>query len=145
MLVITKRLPPDASLNIDFTLSLTAEERQRSRYQCKLDQGETVCLQLPRGTILENGDILAIVDSEKIIRVIAKPEAIMTVTAAKKLDLIKAAYHLGNRHIPLEITANYLRLSADSVLKTMLEQLNLQVIEELAPFNPEKGAYQHSH
>lgn len=145
MLIISKYLSPDSTLNIDLTLSLTAEERQRSRYQCRLDQGEMVMLQLPRGTILEHGYILLIKDSEKLIRVIAKPEPVMTVTATKEIDLMKAAYHLGNRHIPLEINPTYLRLSPDPVLKLMLENLELQISEEIAPFNPERGIYHHNH
>jgi urease accessory protein len=69
----------------------------------------------------------------------------MTATAHRSLDLMRAAYHLGNRHVPLEVAIDYLRLAPDSVLKAMLEQLGLHVIEAILPFRPEMGAYGHSH
>ena len=69
----------------------------------------------------------------------------MTATAHTSLDLLRAAYHLGNRHVPLEVAIDYLRLAPDSVLKAMLEQLGLNVIEAILPFRPEMGAYGHNH
>jgi urease accessory protein len=81
-----------------------------------------------------------------LVRVIAKPEPVITVTAQTDLELLRAAYHLGNRHVPLEITPKYLRLSPDTVLQDMLEHLGLQTEAEIAPFQPEMGAYgSHSH
>lgn len=139
---ITQKLPANPDISVNFTLALTAEERNRSRYRYDIE-GNIINLYLPRGTILNNGDILTSEDGNLIIRIIAKPEPVFTVTANTFLDLIKAAYHLGNRHIPLEITTDYLRLSPDSVLRSMLEKLGLQVQEEIAPFQPELGAYKH--
>lgn len=134
---------------INFTLSLTAEQRTRSRHRFITEEGEIVCLRLPRGTILRDGDILLDDNQNYLARVIAKPEQVLTVYATKNVDLIKAAYHLGNRHVPLEITANYLRLSPDPVLRKMLKSLNLEIKEEIVPFQPQKGAYgdqtQHAH
>jgi urease accessory protein len=145
MLLITQRLPPNHSLKVDFTLSLTAEERQRSRYQFVCDQGEKVALQLPRGTLLEDGDILSVKAGNLFVRVLAKAEPVLTITAAQTLALIRVAYHLGNRHVPVEITSSYLRLSPDSVLQNMLAQLEVEIREEVTPFYPEKGAYFHAH
>jgi urease accessory protein len=68
----------------------------------------------------------------------------LTVTATTSVELLRAAYHLGNRHVALEITSHYLRLSPDPVLQAMLEQLGLQAIAEVAAFQPEVGAYGHS-
>jgi urease accessory protein len=65
----------------------------------------------------------------------------MTIAAQTPLLLLRAAYHLGNRHVPLEITATYLRLSPDPVLRTMLEQMGMVVEETILPFQPEIGAY----
>ncbi|TAE46900.1 MAG: urease accessory protein UreE, partial [Oscillatoriales cyanobacterium] len=65
--------------------------------------------------------------------------------ASTGLLLMRAAYHLGNRHVALEVADNYLRLSRDSVLQGMLEKMGLEVIEEIVPFQPEIGAYAHSH
>jgi urease accessory protein len=73
------------------------------------------------------------------------PEPVITVKANTELELIRAAYHLGNRHVPLEITSTYLRLSPDSVLESMLVKMGLEILEEIAPFYPEKGAYGHDH
>lgn len=100
-----------------------------------------VSLHLPRGTILRDGDLLATATGDCLVRIVACREPVMTVKAKTSLDLLRAAYHLGNRHVPVEIAPDYLRLSPDSVLQAMLEQLNLDVIEEIAPFEPERGAY----
>lgn len=130
-------------------LALTAEERMRSRHRFTTVSGQSVHLNLPRGTVLRDGDLLTnapAADSGKTahsiyIRVIAKPEPVMTVTAASPLLLLRAAYHLGNRHVSLEITSDWLRLSPDPVLEAMLQQLGLFITTEVAPFNPEVGAY----
>jgi urease accessory protein len=128
-----------------FTLSLTAEERTRSRHRFETPDGQVVFLGLPRGTVLQDGDLLRSPTGE-IIRVAAKPETVFTITAKNPLDLLRAAYHLGNRHVSLEVTSTYLRLSRDRVLKQMLEQMGLTVTEEIVPFQPEIGAYRgHSH
>lgn len=144
MLTLTTRLPADHHAIVSLTLSLAAEERARSRYRVVADNGEDVYLYLPRGTVLYDGDLLKPQTDSSLVRVIAKPEPVFTVTAKTPLDLLKAAYHLGNRHIALEINTTYLRLAPDPVLKTMLEHLDLQVTEEIVPFQPESGAYRHN-
>lgn len=126
------------------SLALTAEERSRSRHHFKTVSGRSVYLNLPRGTVLQHGDLL-VSDRDRVVSVVAKPEPVLTVTAHTAIDLLRAAYHLGNRHVPLEVTATYLRLAPDPVLQTMLDRLGLHVIEEIAPFSPEVGAYGHSH
>jgi urease accessory protein len=143
MLVLTKCLPPNEQITINFSLHLTAEERTKTRQRIETADGESVSLRLPRGTVLKNGDLLQSETAETIIQIVAKPEPVLTVTATNPLDLLKAAYHLGNRHVPLEIKSSYLRLSPDSVLASMLLKLGLDVQEEIAPFFPETGAYGH--
>ncbi|MEA5620605.1 urease accessory protein UreE [Cronbergia sp. UHCC 0137] len=143
MLTLTQRKLPDSNIVVTFTLSLTAEERTRSRHRFTTEDGNVVFLRLPRGTVLYDGDILEDENQTSLIRIIAKPEPVLTAIAANTLLLLRAAYHLGNRHVPVEVTPNYLRLSPDSVLRTMLEQLGLEVKEELVPFQPELGAYGH--
>ena len=123
-------------------LMLTAEERTRSRHRFETLAGETVYLQLPRGTVLRDGDLLRSHDGV-LVQVVAKPEPVLTVTAPTPLALLQAAYHLGNRHVSLEITPTALRLSPDPVLRDLLEQRGLQVMEETQPFHPEMGAYGH--
>ena len=143
MLVLTKRLPANQNTVVNLTLPLSSQERTRSRYRWETAEGEIVHLRLPRGTVLRDRDLLTTDTEEDLVLVIAKPEPVLTVVGKTPLDLLKAAYHLGNRHVPLEITPTYLRLSSDPVLRTMLEQLGLQIIEEIAPFQPEIGAYSH--
>ncbi|MBE9215911.1 urease accessory protein UreE [Plectonema cf. radiosum LEGE 06105] len=145
MLTFTQFQLSKSDLAVNLTLSLTAEERTRSRYRFPADDGQMVCLCLPRGTILKDGDILEDETNNISIKIIAKPEPVLTVTAQSQLNLIKAAYHLGNRHVKLEITPNYLRLSPSKVLRQMLENLSLQVTEEVLPFQPETGAYGQHH
>lgn len=142
MLTLTQRLPANPQAVVSQTLSLTAEERTRSNYRFETEEGEVLLLRLPRGTMLRDRDLL---QSENgiLVRVIAKPEPVLTVTAKNPLELLRAAYHLGNRHVALEITPTYLRLSADSVLQAMLEHLGLEVIAETKPLEPEMGAYGH--
>jgi len=141
MLTLTRRLPADPNALIQFTLLLTADDRTRSRHYFETVEGEGVYLRLPRGTVLRHGDLLESDAGDCRVRVLAKPEPVLTVTAHTPLELLKAAYHLGNRHVPLEVTADYLRLSPDPVLQSMVEQLGLHVHLETAPFEPEAGAY----
>lgn len=145
MLILTQRLPANKDASVNFTLALTAEERSRSRHRYTTEDGQTVFLRLPRGTVLQDGDILRSQTDSILVRVSAKPEPVLTITAQMQLDLLRAAYHLGNRHVPLEITATYLRISPDPVLQKMLEQMGMQVKETVSPFQPEIGAYSHSH
>ena len=145
MLTLTQRLSPDPDRPTTFTIALTAEERTRSRHYFETELGQGLYLRLPRGTVLRHGELLQSEDQQTIVRVLAKPEPVITITATTKLDLLRAAYHLGNRHVSLEVTETYLRLSPDPVLQAMLEQMGLQVVQEMAPFEPEAGAYGHSH
>lgn len=145
MFVLTHRSPADPAIQPDLELALTAEDRTRSRHYFETEEGQSLYLRLPRGTVLYHGDLLRSETGDQVVRVVAKPEPVLTVTAQTPLQLLRAAYHLGNRHVALEVQESYLRLSPDPVLKTMLEQLGLQVEEAIAPFQPEAGAYGHSH
>lgn len=145
MIILTKRLPADSNAIVGLTLPLTAAQRTRSRYRFDTATGEILHLRLPRGTILCDRDLLANDTGEFLVRIIAKPEPTIKVIGKTPLDLLRAAYHLGNRHIPIEITPTNIRLSPDPVLQNMLEQLGLEIIEEVSPFQPEIGAYGHSH
>lgn len=143
MLTFTQVIPPKA-VELWTTLSLTADERTKTRHQYVADNGEAIYLNLVRGTRLRQGDLLQ-AEPETYIQVIAKPEPVLTVTAANAFELMRAAYHLGNRHAPLELNPDYLRLEPDPVLATMLQQLGVQLVPEMAPFEPELGAYGQHH
>jgi urease accessory protein len=132
---------------VSFTLSLTAEERTRTRHRFETPDGDGqgLYLRLPRGAILQDGDLLKSETGDIVVRIAAKPEPVLTVTSQKPVNLLRASYHLGNRHVPLEVAPDYLRLSPDPVLQAMLEQLGVEVKQEVVPFQPESGAYGHSH
>lgn len=145
IITLTERSPANAQQPVQAVLALSAEDRQRSRYRCQTTTGEELLLNLPRGTVLREGDLLTTPDQNWWVRVQAKPEPIFIVSAQQPLDLLRAAYHLGNRHVPLELTLQTLKLSADPVLGEMLKHLGVEVSESLAPFSPEVGAYGHHH
>ena len=132
MLTFTQLNPPNSDAKVSITLSLTAEERTRSRHKFILADGQEVFLRLSRGTVLNNGDILTDETQSIYMGIIAKSETVLTAYAEIPL-LLRAAYHLGNRHVPVEITPTYLRLSPDPVLQAMLTQLGLEIQAEFVP------------
>ena len=125
-------------------LVLPFDLRQKSRLRTTLSDGTEAALYMPRGTVLRDGDILQAEDGT-LVRVESSHEKVLIVTAATPSELIKAAYHLGNRHAPVELSASYLKIESDPVLKEMLLQLGVAVKEEFAPFQPERGAYGGGH
>ena len=124
-------------------LVLPFELRQRSRLLATLDNGEEVGLMLPRGTVMRGGDRLQSSDG-RLIEVVAAPEQVSVVRSNDARQLARAAYHLGNRHVSLQILDGELRYLADHVLDHMLEGIGLAVSHETLPFEPEAGAY-HGH
>ena len=147
MLVIQERIEAQASW--DEELLLTFEARSKSRLRCFSVKGEDVGLFLERGLPpLRDGDCLRSQDG-RVVRVSARPEQLLHVTCTNTLELTRAAYHLGNRHVALQIGDGWLRLLDDYVLKAMLEQLGARVETVEAGFQPEHGAYggghHHSH
>ncbi len=127
------------------TLTLPFELRQKSRLLTRLDSGEEIFLSLSRGQVLRNGDHLLAEDG-RVIEVRAAPEMVSVVSSGTALGLMRAAYHLGNRHVPLQITATWLRYVHDHVLDDMVNKMGLKVTAEQVPFEPEVGAYgSHGH
>jgi len=125
-------------------LVLPFDLRQKSRLRTTLSDGTEAALYLPRGTVLRDGDILQAEDG-RLVQVESSPENVLVITAATPHELIKAAYHLGNRHTPAELGENYLKIESDPVLKEMLLQLGVGVKADFAPFQPERGAYGGGH
>ena len=121
-------------------LALPFDRRTKTRQRVTLEGGEEVALMLPRGQVLRGGDRVVASDG-RIIEVLASPEAVLHVTCPTPRELAQAAYHLGNRHVPVEVGDGYLRLAADHVLQEMLEGLGASVAPLSAPFEPEAGAY----
>jgi urease accessory protein len=130
------------------TLELPFDRRQVSRQLVTLSNGREAGLFLPRGTVLRGGDVLEAEDSSTV-HVLASQEAVLLVKATDTITLMRATYHLGNRHVPVEIGDGYLKLEYDYVLKEMLVRLGVTVLEQMASFEPEAGAYggghRHSH
>lgn len=145
MKIYTQRLEdisPDQAFE---TVELTFDTRQKSRFRAALASGVDIGEDLPRTGILRSGSYIATQEGD-VLRVDAKPERLMKVTAQTEFDLLKAAYHLGNRHVPLMLTPTALYFEPDHVLAEMVEGLGLTVTETDHPFEPESGAYaQHSH
>ncbi|MGB3199987.1 MAG: urease accessory protein UreE [Nodosilinea sp.] len=145
MLTVTHVLPPNDATAVVVTLSLTASDRAKSRHRFTADDGTPLYLNLARGTVLRGGDVLGSHlegDPIPLIRVVAKPEPVVVVTAASSFDLLRAAYHLGNRHVALELSPTQLTLAPDPVLEAMLTQLGgLALAPATLPFEPEAGAY----
>lgn len=127
------------------TVTLDLALRRRSRQKLVLDTGEEVGMAIPRGAVLRHGDLLVAEDG-RFILVQAAPENVLRVTAATPTALARAAYHLGNRHVLLEIGEGYLQLEYDPVLVDMLAQLGGVRSERIqAPFEPDVGAYGGGH
>jgi len=142
MLIIQKRIAPQA--HADAELQLAFEQRRKVRQRTALVTGEEVALFLDRGAILRGGDCL-VADNGQVVRVVAAAEALMEVKSGDAGVLARAAYHLGNRHCPVEVGQGMLRFPADHVLGEMLLGLGLAVTSILAPFEPEAGAYAAGH
>jgi urease accessory protein len=134
---------PEAKTATD-TLSLPYDRRQHSRQRAALEGGEHIALMLPRGTVLRDGDILSC-EGGRLVRVRASPESISRVTTKNSLQLTRAAYHLGNRHVPTQLGAGYIAYLHDHVLDDMIHGLGLHITVVCAPFEPEAGAYGHAH
>ncbi|MEA3118849.1 MAG: urease accessory protein [Paraburkholderia sp.] len=149
MRTIDKRIAANVKLAASLvmrapTLTLAYEARCKSRLAATLDNGEAVALVLPRGSVLAQGDVL-VADDGSLVRVVAENEAVLIVRAQDALTLTRAAYHLGNRHTPVEVGVDYLKLEADPVLEAMLTRLGARVESAWQPFQPETGAYGGGH
>ncbi|KVK73458.1 urease accessory protein UreE [Burkholderia sp. MSMB1498] len=149
MRTIDKRIAPNVKLAASLVarapaLTLAYDARCKSRLAATLDTGEEIALVLPRGTVLADGDVL-VADDGALVRVAAADEAVLLVRAPDALTLTRAAYHLGNRHTPVEVGAHYLKLEYDPVLADMLTRLGATIERANAPFQPEAGAYGGGH
>ena len=148
MIIASKLIPSGAGLapvlvRRAATIELDWDTRQKSRFDATDSQGRALGVFLPRGSVVRGGDIL-IAEDGSLIAVKAKPQPVLVVTPCddgSPLDLLRAAYHLGNRHVPLEVNASHLQLEPDHVLAEMLRRMGMRVAEADAPFEPEAGAY----
>ncbi|HEY2929458.1 MAG TPA: urease accessory protein UreE [Albitalea sp.] len=134
------------------TLELDWDVRQKSRFDATDSQGRALGVFLPRGTVVRGGDVL-VADDGSLIVAHAAPQPVLVVRPCAEhgspFDLLRAAYHLGNRHVQLELKPDHLKLEPDHVLAEMLRQMHMDVSEASVPFEPEGGAYaihaEHAH
>jgi urease accessory protein len=131
-------------VSVSERLELPFESRQKSRLKAKLASGEEVALMLPRGEILRGGDLVTASDG-RVIEVVSQVEKVLHVETKTPQDLARAAYHLGNRHVPVQVAETFLRIAEDHVLEEMLRKLGASVSHVEAPFEPEAGAYAGGH
>lgn len=149
MLTVNKTLPQGRGLSAVLlkraaTVELDWDVRQKSRFDATDSSGRTLGVFLPRGQVVRGGDVLVAEDGSLVV-VKAAPQPVLVVRHCtdhgSPFDLLRAAYHLGNRHVQLELQPDHLKLEPDHVLAEMLRQMHLIVSEEHAAFEPEAGAY----
>ncbi len=158
MIQVSKVIPQGAGLapvlvKRASTVELDWDVRQKSRFDATDSLGRPLGVFLPRGTLVRGGDVLVAEDGS-MIKVIASPQPVLRITACSThgspFDLTRAAYHLGNRHVPIELKPDHLKIEPDHVLADMLRAMHLIVNEVEEAFEPEGGAYSagghgHSH
>lgn len=159
MLQVSKLIPQGQGLATVLlrraaTVTLDWDVRQKSRFDAESSEGRRVGVFLPRGTVVRGGDVLVTQDGS-LLRVVAAPQAVLKITACTDqhhghahdpaFDLMRAAYHLGNRHVPIELRPDHLKIEPDHVLAEMLRSMHLTVTEVREPFEPEGGAYAAGH
>jgi urease accessory protein len=149
MISVAKLVPRGQSLSQVLVrraphIKLDWDIRQKSRFDATDSAGRFLGVFLPRGTVVRGGDVLIGVDGS-LVRVEAAHQAVLRITPCathgSPFDLVRAAYHLGNRHVPIELHPDYLQIEPDHVLADMLGAMHLIVTEMKAPFEPESGAY----
>ncbi len=156
MLQVSKIMPQGAGLapvllKRAASVELDWDIRQKSRFEATDSLGRQLGIFLPRGTLVRGGDVLVAEDGS-LVTVLAAPQTVLRITACTShgspFDLTRAAYHLGNRHVPIELKPDHLKIEPDHVLAEMLRSMHLIVNEVSESFEPEGGAYSaggHSH
>jgi urease accessory protein len=122
-------------------ITLTYEQRLKSRLRLRLESGEEIAISRPRGSVLRAGDKVQTASGASI-EIVAAPEKLLHIEAD---SLARVAYHLGNRHVAVQVSEGFLRIAEDHVLETMVLALGARVTHVEAPFEPEAGAYSHQH
>ena len=126
------------------SIALDAHERHRRRVVLTTDGGTRILLDLRQATALRDGDGL-LLDDGAIVRVAGRPEPLLEITASSPHELARFAWHIGNRHVDVQIAGDRLRIRRDHVIEDMLRGLGARITPIEAPFEPEGGAYAHHH
>jgi len=142
-LVVTDWIKKRPRLGSFLKLTLSSDERRIIRGKKLTDCHQEIVLQLPRKGKLNDGDILSTNDSNYYVEIIAKTENLIEISSNSKIELLKTAYHLGNRHVELEIEEDILLTKSDYVIENMLKNFNVDIVNTQKKFFPEKGAHSH--
>jgi len=142
-IVVTDWIKEKPRLGSFYKLSLSSDERRILRGKRLTDCDQEIFLQLPRKGKLDDGDILSTNVSNLYVEIIAKTENLIQIRSNSKIELMKTAYHLGNRHVEVEIQEDILLTKSDYVIENMLKNFNVDIIKTQKKFFPEKGAHSH--
>ena len=142
-IVVTDWINEKPKLGSLLKLTLTSDERRILRGKRLTDCDQEIILQLPRKGKLNDGDILLTNESNFYVEIIAKTEDLIEISSNSKIELIKTAYHLGNRHVEVEIEENILLTKSDYVIENMLKNFNVDIVNTQKKFFPEIGAHGH--
>ena len=142
-IVVTDWIKEKPKLGLFLKLTLSSDERKILRGKRLTDCDQEIILQLPRKGKLNDGDILSTNVSNFYVEIIAKTENLIEISSNSKIELIKTAYHLGNRHVEVEIEEDILLTKNDYVIENMLKNFNVDIINTQKKFFPERGAHSH--
>ena len=142
-IVVTDWIKKKPRLGSFLKLTLSSDERRILRGKRLTDCNQEIILQLPREGTLNDGDILLTNESNFFVEIIAKTENLMEISSNSKIELIKTAYHLGNRHVEVEIEEDILLTKSDYVIKNMLLNFKVEIKNTKKKFFPERGAHSH--
>ena len=142
-IVVTDWFKEKPKLGLILKLTLSSDERRVLRGKRLTDCDQEIILQLPRKGKLNDGDILATDESNIYVEIIAEAENLLEISSNSKIELIKTAYHLGNRHVDVEIEEDVLLTKSDYVIENMLKNFNVDIVNTQKKFFPERGAHSH--
>ena len=142
-IVVTDWIKEKPKIGLFLKLTLSSDERRILRGKRCTDCDQEIILQLPREGQLNDGDILSTNKPNFYIEIIAKKENLIEISSNSKIELIKTAYHLGNRHVEVEIEEDILLTKSDDVIKNMLLNFKVDVKNTKKKFFPERGAHSH--
>ena len=142
-IVVTDWIKEKPKEGLFLKLTLSSDERRILRGKRLSNCDKEIILQLPRNGKLNDGDILLTNESNFFVEIIAKTENLMEISSNSKIELIKTAYHLGNRHVEVEIEEEILLTKDDYVIENMLKNFNVDIINTQKKFFPERGAHSH--
>tara|TARA_B100001027_G_scaffold61287_1_gene41363 strand:- start:21 stop:464 length:444 start_codon:yes stop_codon:yes gene_type:complete len=142
-IVVTDWIKEKPPLGSFLKLTLSSEERRILRAKRLTDCDQEIILQLPRVGKLNDGDILSTNDSNCFVKIIAKTENLIEISSKSKIELVKTAYHLGNRHVEVEIEEDILLTKSDYIIENMLKNFNVDIVNTKKKFFPERGAHSH--